>query len=231
MAVTGLALVGPLLPQQAQAMVYNPAFTTTNVLGGNYSSNPSSFGFYFDTDRNVGSINGLGFARQTDNWDNNTAYDVTLWKYNNGGFALSDYSQIATARFTEENKNSYTLQDNFYWLPIAGPSLSDTFTNDPGDLEGYVIAAIGNFSGSNGNVKFLEGTASFDSGILNAGNGSSAQGDPLYPIPFFPTPGVGTNGYFNANFSTAVPGPLPLVGAVVGFSWTRRMRKRILASQ
>jgi hypothetical protein len=44
----------------------------------------------------------------------------------------------------------------------------------------------------------------------------------------YPQGNDGTDpGIFGANFSEAVPGPLPLVGAAAAFGWSRRLRKRV----
>jgi len=73
---------------------------------------------------------------------------------------------------------------------------------------------------------------------LNA-YGLSDEGDAFFfGIPIDPTDNLDNNGYFNANMSFAsvpppatVPGPLPLLGAAVGFSLSRRLRKRIQATK
>ena len=235
MALAGVVLVGSMLPQQAKAQLYPPAYTTTNVLGGYQPTNtPSSFGFFFDVAGGA-NVYGLGFAAQTA-WGNGAQYTVNLWSFDNGGLNPADYTEIANATFTAGNV--YTLEDNFYWQTLAGAPLVlvDTFVTDPTSQKGYVIAAVGDFSDASGNVQFETGTASFDPRIVNAGNGFNEDGFAFYPIPIGDG-GVGFNGYFNANLSFApippassVPGPLPLFGAAAGFSWSRRLRKQVHAS-
>lgn len=234
-ALAGVVLLGPLLPQQAKAQ-FLPAYTTTNSLGGYQPTNtPSSFGFFFDVDGGA-SINALGFADQAA-WGNSTQYTVNLWSFDNGGLVPGDYTVIANATFTAGDP--YTLQYRYYWQNITGSPLflPDTFATDPGGQRGYVIAAIGDFSNSPGNVQFETGTGSFDPRIMMAGNGFNEDGFSFYPVPI-QDGGIGFDGYFNANISFApappassVPGPLPLLGAAAGFSWTRRLRNRVNASK
>ena len=244
-ALAGMVLIGSFLPQQAKA--YDPFYTTINSLGTYVPTNTlSSYGFYFDVDGGA-SIDALGFANQTA-WGNGAEYDVTLWTFNNGGLSFNDYTVIANATFTAGNV--YTSQFRYYWQNIAGSPLflPDTFTTDPLSERGYVIAAIGDFSDSPGNVQIeaidptdpmFPGSADFDPRILIAGNGYNEDGFPLFPVPFADN-GIGIDGYFNPNVSfyvpptpppSSVPGPLPLLGAAAGFSWTRRLRKRLNASR
>jgi hypothetical protein len=234
-ALGGVVFLGSLLPQHAKAQSYLPGYTTTNSFGGNTGTNiNSSFGFFFDVASNI-SIDGLGFAAQT-GWGNGTNYTVKLWSYVNGGSLPGDYTQIANATFTAGTP--YTLQNNYYWQALAGGPLflADTFTTDNTDQLGYVISAIGDFSNATGNVAFETGTPTFDPRILYAGNGFNDASDAggYFEVPIYDG-GVGDNGYFNPNFSivqpSTVPGPLPLLGAAAGFSWTRRLRQRIRASK
>lgn len=211
---------------------YIPAYTTTNSTGGSTPNNtPSSFGFYFDS-KTTEPLNALGFSSQAA-WGNGTSYQVKLWYYNNGGANPTDYTEIATKTFT--HGLAYSFQDGYFWQNV-NPTipLLDTFTNDPNDLEGYVITTIGDFSNSAGNVEFEGGTATFNPKFVV--NATSASGfndatdtNGFYPVPVYPG-SVGSNGYFNANLSL-VPGPLPVLGAAAGFGWSRRLRKRIRAAK
>lgn len=217
----------------AQALAFNPAYTVSNIASGTSIVSPSSFGFFFDTQSEV-QLNGLGFASQP-GWANGTSYEITLWSYANGGSSPTDYTVVASKTFTEGQ--SYTLQDGYYWQNLIPVILGDTSTGDPSNLAGYVISAIGDFSGSNGAVQVLGGTASFNSEFLNSGNGFNDASDPLgyFPVPIFDG-GVAQRGYFNANLSIAsntpsVPGPLPLFGVAAGFAWSRRLRKRIRSTK
>ena len=249
LALGGIVFVGSLLPQQAKA--YIPAYTTFTPAdsGTTAPGVSSSFGFFFDTATNV-SIDALGFAGDT-RWGNNTSYMVKLWSFINGGGNPSDYTPIASATFTEGTP--YTLQNNYYWQSIAGGpvSLPDTSNAvDPGSQIGYVISAIGDFSGANGYIfpqivspaTTPAGSVTFDPRIDNSAfngeiNGFNDQNDTngFFQVPIYVTSGLGNNGYFNANMSFApvppVPGPLPLFGAAAGFAWSRRLRKRIQATK
>jgi len=232
----GVVFAGSSLSQQAKAQPpYQPAYTTdpTSALGAyTPTNNPSSFGFYFDTQGNNNILDGLGFSAQS-SWSNGTSYDVTLWSFNNGGTSPRDYTQIATKKFTQGN--TYYLQSGYWWQSIAPLILADTYTNDPSNLIGYVISVIGDFSNAPGNVQYESNISSnFIPSILNAGNGFNNNTDTsgFYPIPFAFDNTLGTQGYFNANMSfVPAPAPLPMFGAAAGFAWSRRLRKRIQASK
>ena len=250
LALGGIVFMGSLLPQQAKA--FNPAYTTFTPARFNPTlpGVDSSFGFFFDTASNV-SIDALGFAGDTD-WANGTSYTVKLWSFINGGGNPTDYTLKAQATFTQGVV--YTLQSNYYWQAIAGGpiSLPDTSsTVDPSLEKGYAISAIGDFSGNNGYIspQYVtpdtdpDGSVTFDPRIdisdYSAINGFSDENDTLFfDIPIDRTIGLENNAYFNANMSfvsgppsAEVPGPLPLLGAAVGFSLSRRLRKRIQATK
>jgi hypothetical protein len=238
MALGGMFLFGPLLPQQAKA--YQPAYTTIDATPAGYTAAglTSSFGLFFEL---LGDhkIDGLGFAAQS-GWGNGQSYTVTLWKYD-----LTPPSPIFTTitSVVFDPTNAYTLQDDYYWQPLAGGPivLTDSYLvdNSPlgADVLGYVISAIGDFSGAPGGVDPEEvvsgtGTVAFDPRIIFGSDGYNDDADSQFPIPYALQ---STNGYFNPNISFAqippVPGPLPLLGAAAGFSWTRRLRKRVHASK
>lgn len=231
-AIAGASLAGSVILFQAsaQAVQFHPAYTTTGSTGGStVTSNPASFGFFFDTKSDV-LLNGLGFAAQS-RWGNRTSYEVKLWIYGNGGSTPSDYTEIASKIFTQDEP--YSFQDGYYWQPLSPITLVDTFNTDPSNLAGYVIAATGDFSDSPGNVEFEQGIATFNSNFLIFGNGLNDTTDPFgfFPIPIYDG-GIGTSGYFNANLSTvAVPGPLPIFGVAAAFTWSRRLRSRIRSTK
>ena len=220
-----------------------PAYTTTNSGRAASPVNPSSYGFFFDVSTNV-QLDGLGFASQP-GWGNFASYDVKLWSFVNAGATPADYKELASATFT--HGNPYTFKDGYFWQSLSPLiTLPESFASDPTDQVGYLITAIGDFSGANGNVQLEGGTATFDPRFLNAGNSyndiddclnsSAPPCDPdpplangFYPIPIYDG-GIGSTGYFNANLSY-VPGPLPVLGAAAGFGWSRRLRKRIRASK
>jgi hypothetical protein len=225
----GVVLCGTLVLQQAPVQAqFLPVYTTTGAVGGTTPTNPSSFGFFFEAASNV-QVDGLGFSSQA-GWGNSTSYTVKLWSYVNSGASPSDYTELAMATFTQGNP--YTFQDGFFWQSLSPViSLPESIVSDPTDQVGYVIAAIGDFSGVNGNVQFEGGTATFNPNIVNQGDGFNDVTDMngFFEIPVYPG-STGLNGYYNANLSL-VPGPLPVLGAAAGFSWTRRLRKRIRGSK
>lgn len=232
----GSLLAGSLLIHAAPALAqsYIPGYTTSGSSGGSTATNvPSSFGFYFDS-LTTDPLNGLGFASQP-GWGNGTSYEVKLWKWTNGGANPSDYTVVASTTFT--HGQPYSFQDGYFWQDVSPTiPLADTFTNDPSNLEGYVITAYGDFSNTPGNVEFEVGTATFNPKFVVGATGASGFNDAtdpngFYPVPIYPgSMSVGSNGYFNANLST-VPGPLPVLGAAAGFGWSRRLRKRIRRSK
>jgi hypothetical protein len=211
------------------AYAYKPAYTTTNRVGNYYeASNRSSFGFFFDVTQDL-PIDGLGFAPQEGWPGGNSAYDVTLWKFENGGNNSSDYTQLATVTFTPGT--SYTIQNYYCWQSIIPVILPESYTSDPGNLRGYAIAAIGNYQNQPGNVQFEVGTATIDPNFNFGRNGfnSSTDTNGFFPIPIYDG-GVGYTGYYNPNLSY-VPGPAPILGVASVIGMTRRLRQRIKATQ
>jgi hypothetical protein len=205
-----------------------PGLTVPAPFGGSWSNNPSSFGFFFDTTSSL-EINALGLGFQN-NWSAVTSnYDVTLWSFVNAGNNPADYTPIATTTFV--GGQIYTLQQNYWWKGIT-PTLLPNTSNvvDPTGQKGYVITAIGDFSGGTTSLKFETGVPTISQFLDLSGNGfnvaSSTNG--FYPIPIAYDTSVGFNGYFNANLSI-VPGPLPVLGVASAFGFSRRMRRRINA--
>jgi uncharacterized repeat protein (TIGR02543 family) len=179
-----------------------PVYTTTGCLGSSTATNvTSSFGFFFDTTSN-NLLDGLGFASQAA-WGNGTSYTVKLWNYINGGSNPSDYTEIASAVFT--HGTSYEFLDNYFWQSLDPIPLLDTYTNDPTNQIGYVIAVIGDFSASPGNIQYESGTANgyatiFGNGYFNpnmsclgapdilvGGNGFNDATDPngYFEVPIY----------------------------------------------
>jgi hypothetical protein len=249
LALGGIVVVGTLLPQQAKAFI--PAYTTSvPFLGLDTNAISSSFGFFFDTSSND-HIDALGFAGDTNWYD--SSYQVKLWSFTNGGVVPGDYTELASLTFTAGPLGTtipYTLQFNYWWQNIPGgpiflPNTSDAV--DPARKRGYVISAIGDFSGKNGKINSQivdpstdpSSSVTFNSKIdissfLGEINAFNDENDPdgFFPVPIDLTLGLGDNGYFNANMSfVKVPGPLPLFGAFAGFSISRRLRKRIQATR
>ena len=244
------AVAGAFTGPAAQADV--PALTTADVNPVYLSANdeaqsgltppasllPGSFAFYFDTTEDK-TVNALGFFTVSD-WITSSgpdSFDVVLYKWMFDGMVDTTFTPLAMTTFVRSDANSYLTRNNYYWLPIAPLTLprSDLDAN----TEGYVVTAIGDFSAASGLPYFFGGTGSFADGFLFNGNGLNIDSPPL-PDPanlysLFPAPlqqGVDINGnpiygYFSANVSYVVPGPLPLMGAGVAFGWSRRLRRRL----
>jgi hypothetical protein len=232
LAVAGFASV----PNAAQAFI--PAYTTTDSVKGfqpaTSSTNPGSFGFFFDTNKDI-IIDGLGFSSQS-TWGSSTSYDVKLWEYRNNGDDPSDYSLIASKTFI--HGIPYDFTDGYFWQSIDSPlTLKNSIASIPSILQGYVIGVIGDFSDNPGNVAAEGGVASFLKGIVNNDSGDNFSPDVFFPVPVYRNLSTNTTAYFNGNLSydpdqpSTVPGPLPLLGAVAGFSFSRRLRKRIQATR
>ena len=235
--IASLLIGGALVGFQDPAQAIIPAYTTIKSLGGHLDQVPASFGFYFDTDKDV-TIDALGFSSQPGWPAGSTPYTVSLWSFVNSGNTIDDYTLIDSRTFTP-GLPSYYFQDGYFWQNIPLVTLLDSTTGDPSNEKGFVIGAIGDFSDLPGNVEFEGGSATFLPGFVNNDNGYNygsdnplaSDYDPLWPIPAYPpTIPLGKNAYFNPNLSV-VPGPLPVLGAAAGFSWSRRLRKRIRDSK
>lgn len=223
---------GGIFGLAAPVLAFTPAYTTKDRLGTYYTaSNYSSFGFFFDTTREI-FIDGLGFASQLGWPGGNSPYTVSLWSFDNGGLLASDYTLRASSVFTPGNP--YTIQAGYCWqsiTPILFPKTS--YSVDPADLKGYVIAAIGNFTNAPGNVQYETATPFIDPNFDFGGNGygDSATADGFFPIPIQSKQSVGYNGYFNPNLSYYVPGPAPIVGVAGALGMARKLRRKVKASK
>jgi hypothetical protein len=231
-SLAAAASVGMAISTAAPAHAFLPALTNPAPTGGGWPDNPSSFGFFFDTTSNVW-IDALGFSYQETWTAISPSYTVTLWSFKNGGGSPSDYTEIASRTFSPSTV--YTLQNDYWWNSLDTPRvlLNTSSAVDPGDRTGYVIAAIGEFSGHTNTVEFEGGVATVDPLFDLGGNGFnvSSYSDQFYPIPIYPSdPDIGIDGYFNPNLSY-VPGPLPILGTASAFGLTRRMRKRIRSAK
>ncbi|QVL53677.1 MAG: hypothetical protein KFB97_04790 [Cyanobium sp. M30B3] len=96
-------------------------------------------------------------------------------------------------------------------------------------MTGYVIGAIGSFNDNPDSTlrgNFIESGADVTFSTLAAydANGFNIQGFQDFPVPVFDG---GQVGYWNANLSIDVPGPLPLLGAGSAFLWSRRLKSKI----
>ncbi|MEI7666229.1 MAG: hypothetical protein WCI65_09305 [Synechococcaceae cyanobacterium ELA263] len=201
--------------------------TAINV---NTPTGPTSFGYFFDITVGTKALNALGLAAQTPFSNGTGTYDVTLWKYANGGLNNADYTQLATVNFDSTCVNTTcTTKDNFYWLEVPLLYLYET-ASDPN--QGYAVSAIGDFSSTNGASIFVDGLGTFNSAANYDGGGYNFFGGSGYPIPVGDPLDITTgNGFYNSNISLfQVPGPLPVMGAAAAFGWSRRLRRRINTS-
>jgi hypothetical protein len=225
-AICFAASAGGVLLSSEPAQAIRPAYTTTNRLG-NYAPpgvTESAYGFYFDVTFNGLEIDALGFAPQ-EGWPGGTSsYTVTLWKFENGGNAPGDYTELASSIFTPGNP--YVIQDGYCWESIVPVVLPETYNSDPTDQRGYVIAAIGDFRNSPGNVQYESGIPNIDPNFNFGGNGfNNDNTNAFWPVPGGDA-GLGINAFFNPNLSY-VPGPAPILGLGVSFGIARKLRQRI----
>lgn len=209
----------------------DPGYTTQldELQGFTPGQNPASYGFFFDTAESGQSISSLGFAIFND-W-NAGNYDVYLWRYVGDLTSSSQFTELAKVTFNVANKGSYVSKGGYYWIDIPNVNLGVETLSD--DNVGFAVAAVGNFSSATNTVPFLfDGTGSFSPQFVWDGNGfngplSSLSADMPVPLDYYDVNPLNFYGFFNANFSSEVPGPLPLMGVAAAFGWSRRIRRRI----
>jgi hypothetical protein len=230
--------------QPAKAIL--PVLSVQNTAGGFTNDPPdtftgsSSFGYYFDLNGST-VIDALGlFAQETPVWTLGD-YAVTLYSYDakdKDNLLPSEVSILQSVVFSANDAPSYLVKGEYFWQPIPMTTLVGTPADD---AKGYILGVNGLFTNTPpGQLLFIEtppGDETFNYGFIYEGNGSNNTDDPtgVYPVGFYPVPaylntdpntGDPINGYFNPNLSV-VPGPLPVLGTAAGFSWSRRLRKRI----
>jgi hypothetical protein len=207
-----------------------------NVVDGN------SFGFFFDVTGQHVFANALGFGFQPD-WYGNPAslsYEVTLWSYVLDPISFfGTYATLASKQFSPTDPE-VTLADsalpptgfgNYYWLaldskidlPNTGPSV------DPDDLAGYILGVTGVFDESPGSVLVAAGgtpdfSPFFTSYLFEGYNFPGGEDAPVPIYAYAPSSGTG---FWNANVSIGVPGPLPIMGVGSAFLWSRRLKRKI----
>ena len=209
----------------------------TDLCPPTFSGN-SGYGFFFDL-TGTAVVDELGlYAPLSPAWTTGT-YTVSLWSYSNltnpASPLPSDFTLLGSATFNAANLASYPIVGGYAWIDVSDITLTGT-PSDPN--VGYILGAAGSFTSTPaGQLGFITtdlvgGSSNFAAPFFTEGNGFSQSGvDSFYPVPYaFNSSGLGNNGYFNPNISL-VPGPLPILGAAAGFSWTRRLRKRIRASK
>jgi hypothetical protein len=238
LGITGFSLSTPA--KAVQPSEIHPVYSTQfdeDIIGFTTapdSTNPASFAYYFETNKNFSLINALGLPI-VNNWASlSPIYDVNLYKVSQASTINPVFSILKTVTFNQANEASYIAKDGFYWIPFDAINLGLNSLDDP-DLV-YAVGSVGDFSSATGIGIFQNGTGTFDPDYTYAGNGFNAASSAFYTNPpGFPYPYdyVGVDpfdpyGYFSANVSyKIVPGPLPLFGAGIALGWSRRLRTRV----
>lgn len=202
-------------------------------------SPPSSFGFYFDTATSGNLVNALGVVILP-NWVNNPAskpVTVTLWKYE-GLTTTTATFQILQQKVLDPLALPAVQGFGYYWLETNLTALDETLASPD---TGYTVSVSGNYASGADFPYLVGGNGTFAPGYSFNGSGFNNPASPYYASDFpFPLdcvldPVTGlcdekVYGYFNPNVSYFVPGPAPILGAFMGFRFSRRLRKRIRKS-
>lgn len=210
------------------ALTRGPGVISTPDTAG---SPNSSWGYFFDVTGSQRFVNALGFSAQSTWPTSGLAYTVSLWSYttdplNPDPNTATVYTQLASLNFDPSDPN-LLLSGTDYWLPLPGRI---DLIDDSNPNTGYVVGASGKFTSNpgpvgNGIETGIVGTDVFFSNLIEySGEGFNRTGFTDYPIPVFAS---GQPGYWNANVSVDVPGPLPLLGAASAFAWSRRLKRKI----
>jgi hypothetical protein len=249
LALPLLAVAGVPVFGSTPALALNPQFITPilrnvdNADGlGFPEASANSFGYFFDVTRDNASANALGFLFQ-DGWNDsaaNNTYEVTLWSYLlDPNTFIGTYSELATKQFAPTDP-ALVLADsaipptgfgNYYWLALDSKvDLPNTgLTVDPDGLRGYIVGVTGVFDGSPGSVLAAAGGIPDFSPFLSSYEfeGYNFPGGEDAPVPIFAFSGYEGAGFWNANVSVDVPGPLPILGASSALLWSRRLKRKI----
>jgi hypothetical protein len=220
-------LVGASLTLGAPSMAQIvPVYGVSGPSSGHFPNNETSLGFFFTVDQPGYEVNAFGLYKQAA-WPSADTYSVTLWSYVNGGSIASDYTPVTTpVNFSSSDVGTYTLVDQWYFQSLPSPiSLAVSMPD-----EGYLLAAVGNFTAS--------GAFYIAEGVLTTQPQISYYRPPAYgdntltdfPLPLHTAAPFPSIGYWNANLSL-VPGPMPALGAAVGYGMARRLRRRIRGSR
>lgn len=208
-----------------------PAYTVTNPVSGHYPQDQSSLGFYFTVDQPGYAVNAFGLYAQ-DGWSQtNDDYTVLLWSFHNYGGSAADYTQIGSpVIFKPSDIGSYAMLDQWYFQYLPSPIDLPVKIADDGD--GYLITAYGNFTPAGAAYK-ADGTKAFvPQATYFLPPAYSETGKADFPLPLYisPMPPFLDEGFWNSNLSL-VPGPMPALGAAVGYGMARRLRRRIRGSR
>jgi hypothetical protein len=202
-----------------------------------------TFGYFFDVNSDNAFANALGFSFQ-DGWaTGGNSYQVSLWSYvlDPDNDDIGDYTLLASKDFTPGDPNLQLLDGNipptglgnYYWLGLGSnlPLAKTGLDVDPDELTGYIVGATGIFGGAGANLPEVAGTPVFQPDLISYEyEGYNISGEESYPVPIFPFPAFKGQGFWNANVSVNVPGPLPLLGVGAAFGWSRRLKAKSRAS-
>jgi len=244
LAAAGLSVLGGAPAHALTPSSITPILrSVTDADGLGFSeADANSFGYFFDVTSDKVFANALGFLFQP-GWNDvatNNTYEVTLWSYVlDPNTFLGTYSPLATKQFAPTDPNLVLADSavpptgfgNFYWLALdSNVDLPNTGpTVDPDQLAGYVVGVTGVFDGSPGSVLAAAGGTPDFSPLLTSYEfeGYNFPGGDDAPVPIFEYLPYTNAGFWNANVSVAVPGPLPILGASSALLWSRRLKRKI----
>jgi hypothetical protein len=243
LAVAGLSVLGGAPAHALTPSSITPILrSVTNADGLGFSeADANSFGYFFDVTSDQVFANALGFLFQP-GWNDvatNNTYEVTLWSYVLDSTSLGTYSLLATKQFAPTDPNLVLADSavpptgfgNFYWLALdSNVDLPNTGpTVDPNQLAGYIVGVTGVFDGSPGSVLAAAGGTPDFSPLLTSYEieGYNFPGGNGAPVPILAYGPYTNAGFWNANVSVAVPGPLPILGASSALLWSRRLKRKI----
>lgn len=243
LAVAGLSVLGGAPAHALTPSSITPILrSVTDADGLGFSeADANSFGYFFDVTSDQVFANALGFLFQP-GWNDvatNNTYEVTLWSYVLDSTSLGTYSLLATKQFAPTDPNLVLADSavpptgfgNFYWLALdSNVDLPNTGpTVDPNQNAGYIVGVTGVFDGSPGSVLAAAGGTPDFSPLLTSYEieGYNFPGDPDAPVPILAYGPYTNAGFWNANVSVAVPGPLPILGASSALLWSRRLKRKI----
>ena len=197
-AVGTIALV--LGARPAEAIGINPILTldASGFQPSTTDDRPWNLGFSFTTS-SAQTFNALGVA-DFDSIGLSQSHDIGLYD-TSGNLLVSALGVTGTAD---------AVQDGFVWAAINPITLS---------AGTYIVGASGQWDVD----KYgYSGPIDVDAGYTF--NGCQFARSALLTFPNI----AGTNiGYFGANLSAVVPGPIPVIGVAAAFGYSRKLRQKI----
>jgi len=233
--------INPLNVKPILRSVSNPQ----EITGGLDDNINYSFGYAFDVNQDGWRANALGFGFQN-NWlggSSSSSYQVSLWSVlyedpepdsdptvNLLASSVFDPSQSSLSANLFDSAIGGTSSANqglYYWLEI--PSRNLPKSSDNPDFY-YLIGVSGRFAGTGAILPrafgALDFTPAVSSYIFEGFNDSNTA---FYPAPIFAfsDSSYKGQGFWNANVSLDVPGPLPVLGVGAAFGWSRRLKRKL----